>query len=108
MFMRYSSRDDHGRKYDTETARNKLKLIHLLAKYNGKWIPAETDEITEARRSLLKMTADYTVEFAWIMSKYQGCSRTDIKTLLKTPTIKKHTKEHRQQPDELIDRLSTE
>tara|TARA_R110000868_G_scaffold149766_1_gene372487 strand:- start:207172 stop:208380 length:1209 start_codon:yes stop_codon:yes gene_type:complete len=108
MFMRYSSRDDHGRRYDTETARNKLKLIHLLAKYGGKWIPAETGEITEARRSLLKMTADYTVEFTWIMSKYQGCSRTDIKTLLKTPTIKKHTKEHRQQLEELIDQLSTE
>tara|TARA_R100001132_G_scaffold10032_2_gene9592 strand:- start:158 stop:322 length:165 start_codon:yes stop_codon:yes gene_type:complete len=54
------------------------------------------------------MTEDYTIEFVWIMSKYQACSKSDIKTLLKTPTIKKHTKEHRQQLDELFDQLSTE
>ena len=36
-----------------------------------------------ARRSLLKLAPDYTVEFVWIMSKYKVCSKDTIENLLR-------------------------
>lgn len=50
----------------------------------------------------MKMSGDYTVEFVWIMSLYNGCSRDTIEELLRTPAIRRHTAEHRPRFDELL------
>ncbi|OGV66339.1 MAG: hypothetical protein A2498_15325 [Lentisphaerae bacterium RIFOXYC12_FULL_60_16] len=88
---------------DTKEAREKLKMIHILAQYGGKWAPKEDGEVAHARRSLLRMDSDYTVEFVWIMSKYQGCRRNDLDALLGTPSIRKHV---RSSLDRIADLLS--
>ena len=36
------------------------------------------------------MKAEYTVEFVWIMTKFNGCDRADLNNLLRTPTMKNH------------------
>ena len=36
------------------------------------------------------MKADYTVEFAWIMSKYLACEKERVRELVSTPTMKRH------------------
>ncbi|MBL1217371.1 MAG: hypothetical protein D8M59_07730 [Planctomycetes bacterium] len=89
-------------KVDTDTTRDMLKAIHLLAKHGGKWRPADKSEIQSARRSLLQLTPDYTVEFVWIMWKYGGCDRDSILELLRTPSIRSHTQEHRARLNELL------
>ncbi len=66
----------------------RIKMIHILAKHGAKWHPGNPAEIAEARRCLLKMKADYTVEFIWIMAKYQEAKRKDIEELLRTPSIR--------------------
>jgi hypothetical protein len=73
---------------DNGEAREKIKMIHILAKQGAKWHPENPAEIAEARRSLLKMKADYTVEFIWIMTKYQAARRKDIEELFRTPSIR--------------------
>lgn len=99
-FSRYPSwRDNYGtpaseRKIDTPDARDNLKAIHLLARHGGKWRPKDKGAINYARRSLLKLTPDYTTEFVWIMSKYKACALETIQSLLSTPTIKSHTVAH--------------
>jgi hypothetical protein len=90
--------------FDTERGREQLKMIHLLAQHGGRWIPEEPRQINDVRRSLLKMTAEYTVEFIWIMEKYRACSKTDIEILLRTPTIKRHTAEYRQELGKILSR----
>jgi hypothetical protein len=69
-------------------------MIHILAKHGAKWRPTERYQINDARRSLLKMCVDYTVEFVWSMVKYDGCSRDTIENLLRTPTIRRHVAKH--------------
>ena len=75
---------------DRQQCREKIKLIHLLAKHGARWVPKDTREINEARKWLVKLAPDYTVEFVWIMAKYQACSQPVIAQLLRTPTITKH------------------
>ena len=88
---------------DTDSSRAKIRAIHILAKYGAKWIPQDNGEVNDARRSLLKLTDDYTVEFVWIMSKYSACSRDDIERLLRTPTMKRHTKDLSPRIRQLVD-----
>ncbi len=52
------------------------------------------------------MDPDYTVEFVWIMSKYQACSLESLKQLLKTPAIRRHVKRQLERIDELISDIS--
>jgi hypothetical protein len=94
-------RDYFSREGDSHSCREKLKLIHLLAKHGARWVPKGTPEINEVRKSLLKLIPDYTVEFVWIMAKYQACSRPAIEQLLRTPTITKHVARFRERLDEL-------
>jgi hypothetical protein len=79
----------------------KIKLIHLLAKHGARWVPKDTSEINDARKSLLKLIPDYTVEFVWIMAKYKACSQPVIAQLLRTPTITKHVASFRERLAEL-------
>jgi hypothetical protein len=87
---------------DSSRSRETLKMIHILAKHGAKWIPMERYQINDARRSLLKMSIDYTVEFVWIMSRYNGCSRETIEQLLRTPTIRRHIAKYQPRIDELL------
>ena len=79
-----------SREQDCCECREKIKLIHLLTKHGARWVPKDTSEINDARKSLLKLIPDYTVEFVWIMAKYQTCSRSVIEQLLRTPSITRH------------------
>lgn len=82
--------DAQKEKLDNSEARNCLKAIHILAKHKAQWKPKYTGELNSARRSLLNMKAEYTVEFVWIMTKFNGCDRADLNNLLRTPTMKNH------------------
>ncbi len=87
---------------DSSRSRETLKTIHILTKHGAKWLPKDRFQIDEARRSLLKMSVDYTVEFVWIMSKYDGCSRDTVEQLLKTTTIRRHVAKHQTRIEELL------
>jgi len=89
---------------DTPESRDNMKAIHLLAKHGGRWCPRDSYQMNSARRSLLKMKPDYTVELAWIMAKYRACSKSDIKILLRTPTIKRHTAKYKSRLEEIVDK----
>lgn len=91
-----------NRDIDSDRSRERIKLIHLLAKYGAQWHPKDTGQIDAARRSLMKMKADYTVEFVWIMAKYQACSKASVERLLRTPTIKRVTGGHAERLRELV------
>lgn len=93
---------------DRQQCREKIKLIHLLAKHGARWMPKDTREINEARKSLVKLAPDYTVEFVWIMAKYQACPQYVITQLLRTPTIMKHVARFRERLDELMTALPTQ
>jgi hypothetical protein len=102
-FSRFSwDRDRSTGLLDTENAREKLKAIHLLAKHGAKWIPKEKRDINSARRSLLKLKPDYTVEFVWLMSKFKACSREQVQALIGSPTMKRHIAQHGQRLHELL------
>jgi hypothetical protein len=92
---------------DNSDSRNKIKMIHLLANHGAKWIPIERAEINEARRSLLKMSPDYTVEFIWIMSRYSACTRERIEDLIRTLTMRHLVSKHLPRIGELIEKLPT-
>jgi ankyrin repeat protein len=83
-----------NRNLDTDRSRENIKMIHMLAKQGAKWLPKDRSEIGEARRSLLKMKPDYTVEFIWIMSKYNACKREDVEELIRTPSIRSLISQH--------------
>jgi ankyrin repeat protein len=103
-FSTYSfSRDPaNNTNVDTSESRERLKAIHLLAKHCGKWVPEEKYAINSARRALLRLKPDYTVEFVWIMSKYQATNLEHIQSLLGTPTMKKHIAAYRPRIQEFL------
>ena len=94
-------RDYFSREGDSHNCREKIKLIHLLAKHGARWVPKDTSEINDARKSLLKLIPDYTVEFVWIMAKYQACVRPVIEQLLRTPSITRHVAHFQERLTEL-------
>ena len=59
-----------------------------------------------ARRALLRMKVDYTVELVWIMSKYDSRSRASLEQFLKAPTIRKHFAEKLLRIKELLNGFS--
>jgi hypothetical protein len=74
---------------DGQRDRDAIKAIHILALHGAMWIPSAS-QINEARRTLLKVKPEYSIEFVWIMSKYRACSLEVVKRLLGTPTMKRH------------------
>lgn len=88
---------------DTHKSRQKMKAIHILAKHGARWVPKDKQEVSRARRSLLKLTPDYTVEFVWIMSKYKACELDSIEDLLcPSSSINCHIADHSQRVQELL------
>ena len=101
--FRYRGSSDKG--LDSSRSRDCMKIIHLLARAGGKWIPEDDYQLKSARRSLLKMIPEFTVELVWILVKYQSASREDVQNLVRTPSMKKHLSKKGSQVSELIDRL---
>lgn len=89
-FLHRIDRAESRQLYDNDSSRDYLKAIHVLAIHGAKWRPADIKEVGRARRALLKMVADYTVEFVWIMAKYSAADIAHIETLLGTPTMRAH------------------
>jgi hypothetical protein len=73
---------------DSTRSREKIKMIHMLAKSGAKWMPEDRYVINDARRELLKMKPDFTIEFIWIMTKYNASTRKNLEQLFRTPTIR--------------------
>ena len=96
------------RDMDNEESREKIKMIHMLAKHGAKWIPKDRSQIGETRRSLLKMKPDYTVEFVWIMSKYKACRWQDIEELIRTPSIQALISPHSDSVKKMIKTIGSE
>jgi hypothetical protein len=90
------------RNMDNEDSRQRIKMIHILTKNGAKWLPKDRSEIGDARRSLLKMKPDYTVEFIWIMSKYNASTRENIVELIRTPSIRSLIYQHMNRVNELL------
>jgi ankyrin repeat protein len=91
-----------GRSFDCEESRDTMKAIHLLARYGARWVPADKRELARARKALLQMTADYTMEFVWIMAKYRACQRDAVTQLLATPAMKAHVANHRPRLNQVL------
>jgi hypothetical protein len=51
-------------------------------------MPKDRNGMNDVRRSLLRMTPDYVLEFIWVMSKSKACTRSDIEGLMGTPAMK--------------------
>jgi len=94
------------RHLDTEKAREKIKMLHLLVRYGARWVPEDLASITNVRRSLLCLIPDYTIELVWIMAKYGGCDQSVIEALLKTPAMRAHVTLHSDRIDLLMERLA--
>ncbi len=95
--LSYSSWGDQDRKrrnIDDESAREKMRALHFLVKHGARWRPTCDQGIAEVRRSLMKMTPDYTLEFVWIMSKFRACEKEAIVELVRTPSMKAHLRRH--------------
>lgn len=90
---------------DNDQSRTRMKAIHLLAQHGAQWVPEVKDEINSIRRSLLKMKADYTLEFVWIMAEYQACDRALVEDLLRTQSIKRLTENYTARLRELTEKL---
>jgi len=99
-FDRY--RQGPERNLDSYRSREKIKMIHLLAKHGAKWMPDDKGMIKDARSALLKMKPDYTVEFVWIMAEYRAGVREHIEELIRTPSIKGILFQHQARMRELI------
>ena len=83
----YFPRRRQEKDIDSYESREKIKMIHLLARHGARWIPEDQRDINSARRSLLKMRPDYTMEFIRIMSGYNICERETIEGLINTPAM---------------------
>lgn len=94
--------DRPDRNIDDPDCREKLKGIHVLAKSGARWCPKDPTEIADARKSLLKMTPDYTLEFIWIMAKYKAACKEDIVELVRTPSMKRHLSKQNTRLQELL------
>ena len=100
-FDLYSSRQ--RKDIDNSESREKIKMIYLLAEKGAKWMPGDRYEINDARRSLLKMKSDYTVEFIWIMSKFSASTRENIEQLIRTLTMRSILSAHQTRVHEIVE-----
>jgi hypothetical protein len=66
-------------------------------------IPRDRYEVNGARRPLLKMKPDYTVEFIWIMSKYKASNRKNIEHLIRTLAMRALVSPHQTRIIELLE-----
>ena len=98
---------DQKKDLDSSRSREKIKMIHILVKSGVKWLPKDRYAINDARRSFLKMTPDYTVEFIWIMTKYNASTRENLEQLVRTPTIRALVAAHLPRIHKLVASIDT-
>ncbi len=98
---------DQKRNLDSPRSREKIKMIHMLAKSGAKWMPQDRYTNNDARRSLLKMMPDYTVEFIRIMTKYNASTRENLEQLMRTPAIRTLVSAHLNRINKLIASMKT-
>ena len=79
-----------------------MKMMHMLAAHGATWLPADKRAIADVRRSLLKMSVDYVLEFAWLMQQYRAARRRDVQELLRTPAMSRLLLNDRQRAAELV------
>lgn len=108
-FFRFDFLERKGpdRGLDSERSREFMKHVHLLAQAGGQWRP-DADDIKSARKSLMKMIPEYTVEFIGLMARYRAASRADLEELIRTPTIKKLVGKYRRRINEHLESLEPE
>ena len=94
------------RDLDSTRSREKIKMIHMLVKSGAKWIPEDRYVINDARREFLKMKPDYTVEFIWIITKYNASTRKNLEQLVHTPTIRALVAAHLPKINKMIASMS--
>ena len=94
--------------FDTPHTREKLKIIHILAKHGARWMPEDENQMNQVRNSLLRLEPTYTVELVWIMAKFGGCTHSVIEALLNPRSIQKHLSWHIERAAELMARLPQE
>ena len=94
------SRDDKN--IDSSESREKIKMLHMLARKGARWNPADRYDLTSARRSLLKMKPDYTMEFIWIMSEYKACAHEAIEELMRSSAMRALISQHINRYKELL------
>jgi hypothetical protein len=93
---------------DGSDCRERIKMIHLLARNGAKWLPGEKEHFDQVRYSLRRLNPDYLLEFIWIMGGYQACSREVIKELIGTPNMKKLISGKREVVERLLKGLGEE
>ena len=101
FFYRNKKRD-----LDSTRSREKIKMIHMLVKAGAKWMPEDRYVINDARREFLKMTPDYTLEFIWIITKYNASTRKNLEQLVRTPTIRALVAAHLPKINKMIASMS--
>lgn len=74
--------------FDFEETREIIRKIHFLARQGFRWEPEGKNDIDRVRRSFLKLSPDYIVEFVWIMTGYKTCNIEDLKALVQPKSIK--------------------
>lgn len=92
---------------DCDGCRDQMTAIELIAKHGGKWRPVDRHDINRARRALLKMTSDYTLEFVRTMSKYSAADIKDVEVLIGTPAIRARISHRGMAVRELLDEWHT-
>jgi hypothetical protein len=90
---------------DCNSSRERIKMIHLLARHGAKWQPKNNEDFHRARYSLRKMGPDYILEFIWIMGGYHACSREAVEQLIGAPALKKLISEKRDMVEKLLSSL---
>jgi len=90
---------------DSHKSREVIKMMHMLVRNGARWEPKDVSEINGARRSLLKMKSDYVMEFIWIVSEYQACTRKNVETLVKTASMRSLLSKHLNRLDEMLNTI---
>lgn len=98
------SREDKN--IDSSDSRERIKMIHMLARQGARWEPTDRYDINSARRSLLKMREDYLMEFIWIMSEYKSCTREAIDEIMRSAAMKALVSPHINRYKELVGALN--
>jgi hypothetical protein len=89
---------------DSSSSRERIEMLHLIIRNGAKWRPGD-DEIKSARRSLLKLLPDYTVEIIWVLSGYRAVRCQDLEYLIKTPSMRTLIADHLPRINGLIENL---
>ena len=86
---------------DDSHSRDKTKMLHFLIRYGAKWEPGEYG-IKSVRRSLLRMSPHYLMEFVWIMTEYEACSLETLQQLMNTKSMMALIAQYRNRYEDMV------